>query len=81
MSNPLDKQEGGNHYKQFKIQPIEFITANGLDYLQGNVIKYICRHKFKNGREDVKKAMHYLEFVLAEYDKEKQLAEASKCER
>ena len=38
-----DRQVGGKHYKNFKIQPIEFITANNLNFIQGCVIKYICR--------------------------------------
>jgi hypothetical protein len=59
----LDKQEGGSHYK-LAIQPIEYIAANELDYFQGNVIKYITRHKGKNGAEDVKKAIHYCELLL-----------------
>ena len=45
----LDKQEGGGHYKDFAIQPIEFTCKNNLDFLQGNVVKYVCRHKNKNG--------------------------------
>lgn len=60
----LDKQEGGAHYKGLKIQPIEYISQNNLDYLQGNVIKYVTRHKDKNGKEDIKKAIHYLELIL-----------------
>ena len=55
----LDIQEGGDHYRKMKIQPIEFIHANELDFLQGNVIKYITRHKNKNGAADVRKALHY----------------------
>lgn len=62
--NALDTQEGGSHYKKYAIQPIEFISANKLDYLQGNVIKYVCRHKDKNGKEDILKAIHYLELIL-----------------
>lgn len=61
---PLDVQVGGGHYKSFKIQPVEYIDANGLDYLQGNVVKYVSRHKSKNGAEDVRKAIHYLELIL-----------------
>ena len=61
----LDKQEGGNHYKDMAIQPVEFITANGLGFLEGNVVKYICRHHAKNGAEDIKKAIHYCELLLA----------------
>jgi len=63
-STALDKQEGGNHYKDMKIQPVEFITANNLGFLEGNVVKYICRHHAKNGAEDIKKAIHYCELLL-----------------
>ncbi len=61
--NPLDKQEGGSHYKM-AIQPIEYIAANELDYFQANIVKYVTRHKGKNGAEDIKKAMHYCELLL-----------------
>lgn len=60
----LDAQEGGNHYKGLKIQPVEYIGANGLDYFQGNVVKYITRHKTKNGAEDIRKAIHYCQLIL-----------------
>lgn len=60
----LDKQVSGNHYKGCKIQPIEYIHANGLDYFQGNVVKYVTRHKDKNGKADIEKAIHYLELIL-----------------
>ena len=60
----LDKQVSGNHYKDCGIQPIEYIHANGLDYFQGNVIKYTTRHKSKNGKADIEKAIHYLELIL-----------------
>ena len=60
----LDTQHGGDHYKKLKIQPIEFIYANELDFLQGNVVKYITRHKDKNGSADVRKALHYCQLIL-----------------
>lgn len=60
----LDKQVSGNHYKDCGIQPIEYIHANGLSYLEGNVIKYTTRHSKKNGRADIEKAIHYLELIL-----------------
>lgn len=63
--NALQKQEGGGHYKSLKIQPVEYITANSIPYLEGNVIKYVTRHKSKNGKEDILKAIHYLELILA----------------
>jgi len=60
----LQKQVGGAHYAEMVIQPIEFITANELSFLEGNIIKYVCRHKKKNGADDIKKAMHYCELLL-----------------
>lgn len=60
----LQKQVNGSHYVDMAIQPIEFITANELDFLQGNIIKYVCRHKKKNGADDIKKAIHYCELLL-----------------
>lgn len=60
----LDKQEGGDHYKNLMIQPITYIHANELDFLQGNVVKYITRHKDKNGAADVRKALHYCQLIL-----------------
>ena len=60
----LNKQVGGKHYADMKIQPVEFITANELGFLEGNVVKYICRHHAKNGAEDIKKAIHYCELLL-----------------
>ena len=60
----LDKQVGGKHYKNMKIQPAEFINENKLLFAEGNAIKYICRHQSKGKEEDVKQAIHYLEMVL-----------------
>ena len=62
--NATDKQVGGQHYKSMGIQPIEYIHKNNLDYFQGNVVKYISRHKSKNGAQDVQKAIHYCELIL-----------------
>ena len=62
--NPLNTQEGGNHYKNYKIQPIEYIIANNLDFLQGNIVKYATRHKNKNGAEDIRKIKHYCDLIL-----------------
>ena len=61
----LKQQVGGEHYKGCKIQPVEYIHANGLDYLEGNVIKYITRHRTKGeGRKDIEKAIHYAQLIL-----------------
>lgn len=65
----LEKQVSGSHYKDFPIQPVEFIHKNNIPYLEGNVIKYTCRHKSKNGKEDILKAIHYLQLILElQYD-------------
>jgi len=55
-----EKQVGGNHYKT-AIQLWDFVLANNIGFLEGNAIKYIVRHKQKNGIEDINKAIHYLE--------------------
>ena len=70
----LDDQIGGQHYKKFKIQPVEFGHANGLNFLQVNVIKYVCRHKFENKAEDLDKAIHYLKmYKELEYGKKENI--------
>lgn len=68
----LKKEVGGTHYKDMPIQPIEFITKNGLGFCVGNVIKYVCRYKAKNGKEDLLKARHYIDLLIElEYGNEK----------
>ncbi|QVJ12725.1 hypothetical protein [Pseudomonas phage PSA11] len=62
-NSALNNQEGGSHYKTLKIQPIEYIHANNIGYLEGNVIKYVTRHESKNGVEDINKAIHYLQLI------------------
>lgn len=59
----LNVQVGGDHYNM-KIQPVEFITANDLTFLEGCVIKRVCRHRNKNGAEDIRKAIHELNLIL-----------------
>jgi len=61
---PQDKQVGGSHYKDFPIQPYEFISKNDLSFFQGNVVKYVCRYLNKNGIEDLKKIIHYCELEI-----------------
>jgi hypothetical protein len=69
--NPLDTQEGGSHYKDMPIQPVDFIHKNRIPYIEGNIIKYVCRHKSKNGVEDLKKARHYIDLLIKlQYNKE-----------
>lgn len=70
-----EKQEGGDHY-QLPIQPFEFIHANGIPFAEGNVIKYVCRWRKKNGLEDLRKASHYLDLLIEA--EEKRAAKAQK---
>lgn len=60
----LHTQQGGSHYKDLEIQPIEYIHANGLDFFQGNMLKYLTRHKAKNGADDLRKVIHYAQLAL-----------------
>ena len=70
--NPLDVQVGGGHYKTLVIQPVEYNQKNGIGYCEGNIIKYVTRHKSKHGKEDLQKARHYLDLLISiEYPEEK----------
>lgn len=60
----LDKQIGGTHYKDLPIQPVEFIHKNGIGFIAGNVIKYVCRYRTKGGTADLLKAKHYIEMLI-----------------
>ena len=59
-----EKQIGGSHYQNFTIQPAEFSNKNKLLWAEGEVIKYICRHSYKNGKEDLNKAKHYIDMII-----------------
>ena len=63
-SKVWDKQHGGSHYQKYKIQPSKFVVENELLYPEGCAIKYIIRHRDKNGKEDILKAIHFLEMIL-----------------
>lgn len=56
----LQKQEGGDHYKTVVIQPVQYIHANNLGFMEGCVVKYVTRHKRKDGVKDLNKAIHFL---------------------
>ena len=64
MSDPTNTQVAGDHYKNMAIQPIKYIHANNLSFLEGNVVKYVTRHKHKNKAADIQKAIHYLQLIL-----------------
>lgn len=60
----LETQVSGDHYKYMPIQPVEFCQKNQLGYCESAAIKYICRHRKKNGADDLRKAIHYLEILI-----------------
>jgi hypothetical protein len=66
MAKPkaLNRQVGGNHYQKYKIQPLEYSMANGLDACQANIVKYITRFRDKEGLKDLNKLLHYVEFLI-----------------
>ncbi len=64
LESSLSTQIGGEHYKKYAIQPVEFITKNKLGFLEGCVIKRICRYEDKNGREDLEKIKHEIDLLI-----------------
>ena len=68
----LRTQIGGDHYLNKGIQPITYIYANQLGFCEANVVKYVTRHKEKNGAADIHKAIHYLQLLIElEYSQDK----------
>jgi hypothetical protein len=65
-----DIQVGGSHYKDNAIQPWDYIVANNLGYLEGNVVKYITRWRQKGGVDDLRKVVHYAEKLIEVATKE-----------
>lgn len=66
----FNKQVGGEHYKGFKIEPMEFFIANRIPYAEAAVMKYVLRYREKNGVEDLEKAIHVLEMLKEKYVEE-----------
>jgi|TARA_R110000787_G_scaffold81_1_gene298 hypothetical protein len=63
-----NKQIGGTHYFDMKIEPLEYIDANVLGFAEGNIVKYVSRYKTKNGLEDLKKAKFYINHLIKNYE-------------
>ena len=61
---PLGTQEGGAHYKDMTIQPVQYIHANGIGFFEGNVIKYVSRWRAKGGVQDLRKARHFIDILI-----------------
>tara|TARA_R110000803_G_scaffold94312_1_gene161935 strand:+ start:3503 stop:3715 length:213 start_codon:yes stop_codon:yes gene_type:complete len=64
MPAPLDVQVGGDHYKNMAIQPVEFCQKNEMNCCESNVVKYVSRHRFKNGKQDLEKAKHFIDLLI-----------------
>lgn len=65
--NPLDIQVAGNHYKGKRIQPVEYIAANNLNFLEGCIVKRITRWRDKEGKsrfEDLEKIKHEIDLLI-----------------
>lgn len=60
----LDTQVAGDHYKTLAIQPVEYIHANGLPFIEGSVVKYVSRWRSKGGIKDLEKARHFIELLI-----------------
>lgn len=52
------------HYKKWTIEPITYIEANNLNFVEWNIIKYVTRYKYKNWLEDLQKAKFYLDRLI-----------------
>jgi hypothetical protein len=63
-SKVWDKQIAGSHYRHFKIQPSKFVVENELLFPEGCAIKYICRHRLKGKKQDLEKAIHFIEMII-----------------
>ena len=60
----LNRQVDGSHYKDMTIQPIIYIYANNISFIEGNIIKYVSRWKNKNGIKDLEKARHLIDMLI-----------------
>lgn len=64
-NNPMQEQIGGDHYRNMKIQPLEYSMANGLNAAEHSVVKYVSRHRNKGGKQDLEKAIDMLQKLIA----------------
>ena len=66
FNEDCDVLKNPSHYTQGGIEPLDYIIANNMSFLEGNVVKYVTRYKFKNGLEDLEKARVYLDKLIGE---------------
>lgn len=72
VSHVKSTQVGGDHYQKGALQPWDIFLAWDLDPWTANVVKYILRYPHKNGIEDLRKAKHYIDFLISHYDEVKE---------
>ena len=60
MVNQIERIKSMSAYKK----QIKFVIENQLLFPEGNVIKYICRHPYKGGKEDLEKAKHFIDMII-----------------
>ena len=60
----MESQVGGDHYKKLAIQPVKYIHANGIPFIEGSVIKYVTRWRDKGGLKDLEKARHFIDLLI-----------------
>jgi hypothetical protein len=64
LMSALDTQVGGNHYKDLKIQPVEYMHANKIPFIEGCIIKYATRWRDKGGIADLEKIKHFAQLLI-----------------
>lgn len=64
QNNALSQQVGGDHYRKLKIQPVEYIHANQIPFIEGCIIKYATRWRDKGGKRDLEKIKHFVDLLL-----------------
>jgi len=64
MKDPLSNQIGGDHYKSLAIQPVAYIHANKIPFIEGSIIKYVTRWRNKGGLKDLEKAKHFIDLLI-----------------
>lgn len=64
QESALKVQVAGNHYKGLAIQPVEYIHANQIPFMEGSAIKYLTRWRNKGGLDDLRKAKHFIELLI-----------------
>ena len=63
-NSALETQIAGDHYRRMAVQPVEYIHANGIPFIEGCVIKYVSRWRNKGGVKDLEKARHFIDLLI-----------------